>query len=152
MAAPLTNVPFKNRNFPTSASIKSSAIGLTLPISNDVMGTYFGQTYTTIDQAKSNLKNLLLTVPGERIMHPTLGTDLYKILFDPVSDEDVLKETVSNLIEDAVQLWLSYIAINELNVSFDRNESIVNIDITFSLKNDPTIQDILYISVSTGDL
>ena len=51
------------------------AIGITLPLQKG-NGGYFAQSYQTSEQVKSNIKNLILTRKGERLMHPTFGTDL----------------------------------------------------------------------------
>jgi hypothetical protein len=55
---------------------KNIAIGVSLPFG--VCGTdqLFNQTYSTKDQTKSNLINLLLTNKGERILNPEFGSDL----------------------------------------------------------------------------
>ena len=60
---------------------KDVAIGLTLPLRGGNNG-YFEQSYTTMEQVKSNLINLLLTIPGERYMQPTFGSNLYSHLFE----------------------------------------------------------------------
>ena len=52
-----------------------NAIGLTLPF-NTENGSMFGLNFLSIDQAISNVKNLILTRKGERINHPEFGTDL----------------------------------------------------------------------------
>ena len=54
---------------------KNIAIGVSLPFSKP-----FTSTYTTKDQIKSNLVNLLLTEVGERVMNPNFGCDLKKFL------------------------------------------------------------------------
>ena len=74
----------------------------------------FSSTFTTIDQAISNLKNLLLTAKGERIMHPTFGTDLPRILFEPI--DDLLKQLIDDIITQPVNEWLPYIQITDIEV------------------------------------
>ena len=48
------------------------AIGLSLPI--QISNVAFKQNYTEIEQLKTNIKNLLLTKRGERLMNPLFGT------------------------------------------------------------------------------
>ena len=62
-------------------SYNDYAIGISLPI--QITNTAFQQTFTTIEQVKSNIKNLLLTKRGERIMQPTFGSGLQEVLFEP---------------------------------------------------------------------
>ncbi len=39
------------------------------------------------DTFKQNLKMLVLTSPGERIMAPEFGVGLYRFLFEPIGDD-----------------------------------------------------------------
>ena len=55
------------------------AIGITLPIQRG-NGGFFAQSYQTSEQVKSNIKNLILTRKGERIMQPDLE-QLYMMHF-----------------------------------------------------------------------
>lgn len=88
-------------------------IGVSIPFTN-TDGGLFPITFTTRDQAISNLKNLLLTRKGERIYLPTFGTDIQKVLFEP--NFDTLKEILIFEIESAVEFWLPYINIESINV------------------------------------
>jgi hypothetical protein len=53
----------------TDPSLKSRAYGITLPVKVGVNG-FFEQGFTSYEQAKSNLRNLLSTRRGERVMKP----------------------------------------------------------------------------------
>jgi phage baseplate assembly protein W len=89
------------------------AVGITLPFSQ-TNGRLFNLSYSTEEQALSNLKNLILTRQGERIMQPLFGTNLQDSLFE--QNDDLLKSSIRDSITDAVEFWLPYIAISELNV------------------------------------
>jgi phage baseplate assembly protein W len=89
------------------------AVGIKLPFLSKT-GRVFVLSYSTEEQAISNLKNLILTRQGERIMQPLFGTRLQDSLFEP--DDVILKSSIKDSIQDAVSFWLPYIAINELNV------------------------------------
>lgn len=56
-------------------------IGVSLPLSHGDQG-FFAKTKTTLDQARSNIRNLLLTIKGERLGNPTFGSNLYRVLFE----------------------------------------------------------------------
>ena len=72
---------------------KNIAIGVALPFNGPGV---FKSTYTTKDQIKSNLVNLLLTDTGERIMNPNFGTNLKRFLFEGITDSslDLLKNNI----------------------------------------------------------
>ena len=76
------------------------AIGITLPI--QIGNTAFNQSFTTFEQAKSNIKNLLLTKKGERIMQPNFGSGLQELLFDFNDDtlSEKIEETITNSLEN----------------------------------------------------
>ena len=52
-----------------------------LPILRDSTNGY-ALTQTYIEMVSQNLKNLLLTIPGERMMDPLFGVGLKKFLFE----------------------------------------------------------------------
>jgi hypothetical protein len=74
---------FQTLNITSTAGV-NTALGITLPF-NGPFGL-FTSTYTTQQQALSNLKNLLLTAKGERVNQPKFGTDLIRLLFEPNTD------------------------------------------------------------------
>lgn len=89
------------------------AIGVKLPIVGK-RGNLFDLSYSTQEQVLSNLKNLLLTNKGERIMQPLFGTSIRKLLFSQNTEE--LKEQISIEISEAIDFWLPYIDIVDLNI------------------------------------
>ena len=90
------------------------AIGIKLPMIGK-LGNLFDQSYSTEDQAISNLKNLLFTIPGERIMQPLFGTELRNSLFEQNDNE--LKKDIEESITEAIGFWLPYMGITELIVT-----------------------------------
>jgi phage baseplate assembly protein W len=89
------------------------AVGIQLPfVKSD--GTLFDLSYTTENQVLSNLKNLILTKKGERLMQPLFGTDLMYAIFEP--NEDILKKKIYDYLFNPIQLWIPYIDIIDLTV------------------------------------
>ena len=56
------------------------ALGLKLPIKLGQDG-YFDTNTTTIGQVSANIRNLLMTKPGERRFNNEFGSSLYELLF-----------------------------------------------------------------------
>jgi phage baseplate assembly protein W len=104
---------------------RNVAIGVMLPLGGSPM---FKLSYTTEEQAISNLKNLLLTRKGERPFQPLFGTDIYSLLFEQMDlgTSNKLKETLTN----DIRFWLPYIIINELTVNQEDDYNRINITLS----------------------
>ena len=133
---------------------KDVAVGITLPLRNSDKG-FFNKSYTTLEQAKSNLKNLLLTQKGERPFQPELGTNIYRILFEPITDS--MPDRIAESIEDGIQKWLPYLKIEKLQVTEDDttwakdvDAGLIRVHIEFALKNDPTFTDSITFRFNAG--
>jgi len=90
------------------------AVGIKLPMIGK-LGNLFDQSYSTEEQAISNLKNLLFTIPGERVMQPLFGTELRSILFE--QNSELLKAQIQESLLRSVDFWLPYITITELTIT-----------------------------------
>ena len=77
------------------------AIGVKFPFDGNGI---FTKTFTTEDQASTNIKSLLLTRKGERYEQPNFGTDLLNALFEP--NTEGLKSFIEETITTAVSFWL----------------------------------------------
>ena len=110
-------------------------IGLKLPFTRDRAGL-FGQTETTLEQAGNNIKNLLLTTKGERVMQPEFGSDLRDLLFEQYTED--LTDRIKDTIEEAMSTWLPYIVISSVDVIEDKtNPNQTKVDLDFSLNYEP---------------
>lgn len=102
----------------------------------------FKTVYTSDIQAKSNLKNLLLTTPGERVSNIEFGSRLMNIIFEQSTDQS--KENIELAITDAVSRWLPYINIEELDIVTAADdptiENVINIQIVFSVSGTIEVQ------------
>ena len=99
-------------------------IGLKLPFTRDRAGL-FGQTETTLEQAGNNIKNLLLTSKGERVMQPEFGSDLRDLLFEQYTED--LTDRIKDAIEEAMSTWLPYIVISNVDVTENETNPILTI-------------------------
>lgn len=106
------------------------AIGIDLPMISG--GAAFKSTYTTLDQAVANARNLLLTNRGERIMQPDFGCDLDKTLFENITDNIVVG--LDERIRSSFNYWLPYIFINELSVTPSEDQNRIYVKLIMSLE------------------
>ena len=122
-------------------------IGLTLPLSHDNSFGFFKTTQTLLEQAKHNIKNLLLTRKGERLGNPEFGSDLHLLLFEQESSD--LESRVEEMVLEAVTTQLPYVIVNNIESSADEmDKNIHNINLQFSINTDQTTQEELSIDIS----
>lgn len=120
-------------------------IGVTLPFSRGKEG-WFKSSKSLSEQTKTNLKNLLLTVKGERVNQPELGCDLFNVLFEPMDDNLNIK--IDTSIREAVSKWLPHVILKNVLVDLSENENLVNVSITFSTNIDPGATDSITLNLA----
>ena len=113
---------------------QDKSVGVTLPLRKGNNG-YFEVSYTTKDQIKSNIKSLLLTQKGERVMQPNFGSDLRKRLFEPITQD--LDSIIEDNITEAINTWMPYVTVESIiydvdNTLKDRNR--IDLELKYSLK------------------
>jgi phage baseplate assembly protein W len=119
------------------------AIGITLPI--QIGNTAFNQSFKTAEQASSNIKNLLLTKRGERIMQPNFGSGLQELLFD--FNDDSLAEKIEDTVTLALENWLPYISVDTIDIGasdLDKDNNIVNVSIKFRVLGNPDLNTVTF--------
>ena len=116
-------------------------IGLSFPLRRDKFND-FAMSKNSLEQARHNLKNLLLTAPGERVGQPEFGSRLREFCFEQINDD--LPEKIEEEVKRAVSVWLPYINIIEiatLTEEGDKNKIFVRMKYSTTL-NSQTIQQI----------
>ena len=104
----------------------SVGVGVALPFNGPGV---FNTNYTTKDQTKSNLINLVLTEPGERIYKPFFGVGLNSLLFE----QNIQKEELKTKIQEAISRdsRLNRITISNVNIDRDINTNTIKIIIEY---------------------
>lgn len=114
------------------------ALGLKIPFRLGQDG-YFETNADTISQVSSNIKNLLLTKPGERRFNNAFGSSLYKVLFDQNELGEMLPMLV-NLIQNDVNRFMNGVIVEDVKVQLLENDVVNNdynkifIKVAFSYK------------------
>ena len=110
------------------------SVNIAYPLRKGSAGA-FETNSTTLEAIIDDLRILLLTNHGERVIHMDFGANLRSIVFNQGPD---MKQEISDAIVAAVDKWMPFLTINEIVVnssdddpSLDPNE--VNIDIDFSV-------------------
>ena len=121
------------------------AVGITLPIQRGSDG-YFAQSFKTFDQVRSNLKNLLLTKKGERILQPEFGSGLHDLLFNPATEK--FEEDLESTINDAVTKWLPYVIVEDINIDISKEMTDNNqakVSLKFKQEGDQTLDTLTFL-------
>lgn len=72
---------------------------------------------------RQNLKNLLLTSPGERIMLPDFGAGLRRVLFEPILPRTF--EKARTRVMEQVSLYMPFLVIEDLQMlTSDQDDNI----------------------------
>ena len=88
-----------------------------LPLQPDPIDGFFKLNKTLGEVVKQNLKMIILTAPGERIMHPDFGVGARNFLFDTTAETfQGLKSTIIT----QVRQFIPFIKITSIS-SFDLN-------------------------------
>lgn len=122
------------------------AVGVKLPFGKPK--GLFAQSYTTEEQAISNLKNLLLTRKGERPFQPLFGSDVYSQLFENIDSN--LNERVSQTLSEDIKFWLPYIVIDNIDIETEPDRNFLRIELRFRVTEQGANQQIILFVDSAG--
>jgi hypothetical protein len=116
-------------------------VGLSFPLRADTNNS-FTMTKNSIEQSRHNLRNLLLTYPGERVGNPKFGCRLREVCFE--QHDKHLPDKITNVIRDAVNEFLPYINLLDIAIMGDDGETNkVYVTIKFSTTLDPQLNQSL---------
>lgn len=126
-----------------TAQFQDYAIGITLPL--QIGNTAFNQSFTTVEQARTNIKSLLLTKKYERVMQPDLGSGLQELLFEQNTEE--LAEKIEATINDGINKWLPYVTIEQIDIEqtdYLKDTNSVNVSIKFRVGETPSLETVTF--------
>ena len=108
---------------------KNIAIGISIPFSKS---SAFKSTYSTKEQVKYNLINLLLTNKGERVENPEFGCDIKKSIFDFINTDNINK--INNNIRIGVQTFIPEINLENVIITPEPDQNYVNVKVEYSMR------------------
>ena len=115
------------------------SVGLDLPlgIQPGTSDGMFATTKTTMDAIKNDIKLLLMTQKGERLMQPNLGMNIRQFLFEQITEDITIQ--IENDIVDTFSTWLPFVDLREININKeDQDRNRLGIDIKFNIRSAPT--------------
>tara|TARA_Y100000592_G_scaffold101140_1_gene185926 strand:+ start:5728 stop:6117 length:390 start_codon:yes stop_codon:yes gene_type:complete len=116
-----------------------------LPLNiNKVEG--FQATRTIEENTQQNLKHLILTAPGEKVMDPEFGVGLRNYLFDQGSSTTLAR--LESAIIEQVSIYMPFVQIQlvEVGMTEAQNENLMQVKLTYSIAGIST-DEILNLSI-----
>lgn len=127
----------------------AEGLSIALPLRIDPVDGAYGLNKRITQVASQNLKMVILTSPGERIMNPEFGVGIRQYLFE--NNTAGTLETIKSRIRNQVSTYLPYITILQLDVfnptipgglPGDIDETRVNIKIRYSVPSANVVSDL----------
>ena len=151
---------FKSVGRKLDKQIKTVVTGSLLPIGfrtplrfgNNSEGL-FSMNYEIREQISDNLKNLLLTNHGERVMNHDFGANLQPITYEIVSSQENFEDEAIIRIKDAVSRFMPYVSLKNFISTIINHDNLhtgkIKINITYEVPEfsivDDEIEIMLYI-------
>ena len=112
----------------------------------------------TWKKVRENIKTLLLTTKGERVMHGELGTNIPIMLgqlFEPITQEETF-ENIRLEIETAIQTYLPYIRILNIQMVTQEEEPIlcnnkIRINMSYAISDQSALVDNVDITLNNPE-
>jgi len=118
-------------------------INFQFPLRSENSG-FFSQNQTTIAAIREDIKTLLLTSKGERIIHSDLGTNISIFsgeLFEQINPAE-MKTRLTNEIKVTLEQWMPHIKLTTLeviieddpsdNIGISRNDLLIKMNYTIT--------------------
>jgi len=135
---------------------RTVGINLKFPLRSYRRG-FFEMNTTTLAAVREDIKILLLTKKGERLINPDIGTNIPILagqLFEP-HNREVLEQQIGAEIRGALAAWMPYVKLKGINVYSDvdvppgrnvqRNQALVLMQ--YTLENASGISDSLALTL-----
>lgn len=91
---------------------------------------------TDVNSIRQSLRNLLFTIPGERPFQPYLGTELYRLMFEPM--DPITISALDQTIERTIQNFEPRVELQLIQLVAAPDENSVDISIFFKVKGTGT--------------
>ena len=95
---------------------------------------------TNANAVTQSIRNLVLTNLGERLFQPTIGSDVYRSLFEP--NDIVTAENIAYYIKNTLKQNEPRIVVLNVLVTPSTDSMSFNVTIVFSLVNNTTTQSL----------
>jgi uncharacterized protein len=98
---------------------------------------------------KQNFKNLLLTIPGERVMNADFGVGVQRFLFE--QNSSFLAGNIESTVREQVSRYMPFISINEISANVDDN-NLMNFNVIYTVPSLNVDESISFLFNEDGTL
>jgi len=128
-----------------------------IPLAPSSQDGFYGLTKTLVENVKQNLKMIVLTSPGERIMNPNFGVGIRHLLFENFSDN--LYRTFKTRLNEQIELYLPIVEIinvNFLDINKDKidnnsaESNVLAVEIEYAITNMNIFDSLFIENISIG--
>jgi len=110
----------------------AEGLSVKLPLRVDQVDGAYALNKSLEDMAEQNLKMVILTNPGERVMIPEFGAGIRQFLFEPATPATA--DQIRSRVQAQVKTYLPYINILELSVfASENNAASLSLIIKYSI-------------------
>ena len=102
----------------------SHGVSPQLPLGNPESDGAYGLNKTIPEAVKQNIKHLLLTNPGEKMMDPTFGVGLRRLLFE--QDIRYVQSEIEARIQNQVRMYIPHIILLDVELLNRYEESALS--------------------------
>ena len=118
---------------------------------------FFQGNQTTISAIREDIKTLLMTVKGERVMNKDMGTNIPVLagqLFEPIKKSELI-EKIRMEITTAIETYLSFISLQDVTLitsEDDPNLTVnqVRISMAYIIKDQQALADRMTFTVTSA--
>ena len=132
------------------------SINMKWPLGNFRQGFFQGNR-DTISAIREDIKVLLMTIKGERVMHKDMGTSLPVLdgqLFEPIKKIEIT-EKIKVEIQSQIEIYLPFISLQNVNIftSEDDDKLKINqirVSMSYLVKDTQAMGDLYSFTVTAG--
>ena len=120
-----------------------------LPLVYNLDDGPFELNKTTKETIAQNLKNLLLTAPGERVMDVNFGVGIRNFLFEGITPE--IYQRISTGIRQQINRYMPFVELVNLNFLTNEDNPTINANtiVTVIVYAVPALEEQVVITIST---
>ncbi|MFX1678782.1 GPW/gp25 family protein [Mitsuaria sp. CC2] len=102
-----------------------------------------GVMVSGVTDVEESLRILLTTAPGERVMHPTYGCGLRRMVFETVNDSTLTE--IRSLIRQAILFFEARIALNAIDIDASGlYDGVLRIRLDYTLRSSNSRYNVVF--------